>query len=768
MKKLFWLLLIFPFFIFSQDKPINYKQIDVDLLNKYILEEVNLLRKKKKVAPLKNESLLEPAANDHSSYMQSKDVLTHYQKNKIKKTPKNRVDFYGEQFDRVGENVQLNHTQNKVKVKRKEKTIETYAELAKSLVYNWEHSPPHYRNIITPEFKTTYTTIKVGEDGKIYACQLFGRNVYERPEQVEEFYEYKPYSYKKCKRCLDTYKKIGVHIDEDSVIYMYAEQKKDVKKLFIKAKKDGVVADIVLREQFLCGKGNQHNGKQGVDGFLLGPVFKKDFNKNGNIYKKNHVWVRLGKVPSWVDQQYEVNLSLINNNRTCMNIVFYQFRTDMQLDLNIDLDFDTLSPLYSVLEEDSLKETVYYKKGAIAIDDSVITNLKYQLLENGEGIAAIEVKGFSSIEGSSEINEQLYLKRAENLLLPFKEFYNDSSPIDIRISANENYEDFRKDIVGTEFEYLNKLSNIELKEELKDTGLVTTLEPLLSKHRFSQLTINYQRKQEKNFSVEDLKAAFVEALKNKNISKALEIQKMMMWYFKNDSLPLNAVSLEIPMTKESLELKLNNSILKFHIDTLNPDCYANFESELNELLTLAPKNKLINNFIAVFDFLKLVNSPLNNSSELFKSIKKRKYIDNKLKARLLIAIAYYNDIILYNRKQKEKLIFQIKKYLKPAKLTPNEQFDVARYYSFYLDYKMAYEISRKALNKTEEINNWVYFLKLIHISKIKDNRKLYLKYFKKVKQYAKDDFCNLFHTTYLNFQILNDDEIKKIYCETCE
>ena len=231
MTKILWLFLLFPFVSFSQDKPIDYNQIDNKLLNKFVLQEVNALRKKKKVAPLDNEILLVPAANDHTNYMSSNDVMTHYQKYKIKKTPKNRVDFYGEQFDRVGENVQVNHVKNKLKVKRKEKAIETYSELAKSLVYNWEHSPPHYKNIITPDYKTTYTSIQVNDEGRIFACQLFGGSVYEKPKEVVELHEYDTYSYKKCKRCLTNYKKIGVQIDIDSTIYMYAEQKKDIKKI---------------------------------------------------------------------------------------------------------------------------------------------------------------------------------------------------------------------------------------------------------------------------------------------------------------------------------------------------------------------------------------------------------------------------------------------------------------------------------------------------------------------------------------------------------
>jgi len=253
-------------------------------------------------------------------------------------------------------------------------------------------------------------------------------------------------------------------------------------------------------------------------------------------------------------------------------------------------------------------------------------------------------------------------------------------------------------------------------------------------------------------------------VKNNHVKPAIQLQKIMQWYLLKDSLSLNDTALTIAFTEDNIELLLNKSILKLNIDSLNPNSISTFENELTSILTLNQKDKKINTVLAVLDFIKMSNSP----DELFSSLKKRKYIDKKLKARLLIATAYYNDVALYKRNQKVILLPKIKKYLKPAKLKTDESFDVARYYSFYNDYKSAYAISRKLIGKTNELNDWVYFLKLIHFSNIKEKRKLYLKYFKKIQRYSGKDFCKLFHSPMLNFQILGDDEIKKMYCKSCK
>lgn len=162
---------------FAQSE-VDWSNYDADKLNAYITIEVNKLREKRKVDTLNYEPLLRNAAQDHSQYMLEKDVLTHYQKSKQKKTPKNRVDFYGKQFSVVGENVQmltLNSVPKQFQKNGNPLTINSYELMAKILVLNWKNSPPHYKNMIHPDYSGTLTAISVGNDGTIYACQLLSK-----------------------------------------------------------------------------------------------------------------------------------------------------------------------------------------------------------------------------------------------------------------------------------------------------------------------------------------------------------------------------------------------------------------------------------------------------------------------------------------------------------------------------------------------------------------------------------------------------------------
>jgi len=68
---------------------LNTSSLDGDLLNEHILKEVNKLRKKVKVDALVNEKALAAPAKDHVIYISVKKKLTHFQRKRIKKTPKN-------------------------------------------------------------------------------------------------------------------------------------------------------------------------------------------------------------------------------------------------------------------------------------------------------------------------------------------------------------------------------------------------------------------------------------------------------------------------------------------------------------------------------------------------------------------------------------------------------------------------------------------------------------------------------------------------------
>ncbi len=178
--KLFLLLLIAPTILElnSQALPKDFTQIDQNILNKHIIEEVNILRKRKKRPPLKNDFKLHKAAQDHAQYLSKKNTLTHFQNIKKKKTPADRLSFYKIDFVSCGENVQYIQPKYPFKLKKEKSAIpfNTYERLAKVLVTNWRHSKPHLKNMLSNVFSRCWTSTFYSKDKEnFYAVQVFAK-----------------------------------------------------------------------------------------------------------------------------------------------------------------------------------------------------------------------------------------------------------------------------------------------------------------------------------------------------------------------------------------------------------------------------------------------------------------------------------------------------------------------------------------------------------------------------------------------------------------
>lgn len=227
-NKSFLVLLLFCFNTLAQE-------IDLVELNNYILKEVNLLRVKNKVKPLKNNDLLDIAALDHAKYLSKKQKLTHFQKwNKEKRNPKNRVDFFDLPFKLVGENIQVVSLLTLNRAFENERKITDFnVFLAKALVENWRKSKPHFLNMISESYTYTWTAIDMDKNQNIYACQLFSGEIYKPKlkEKTREELGYRSYNEKK----IGDLKIRGlITIEKDSLIYFtpYSHQIGPLKGLF--------------------------------------------------------------------------------------------------------------------------------------------------------------------------------------------------------------------------------------------------------------------------------------------------------------------------------------------------------------------------------------------------------------------------------------------------------------------------------------------------------------------------------------------------------
>lgn len=748
--------------------------IDHELLNKFILDEVNEYRKRAKEAPLENESLLYPAANDHANYMLAKEKVTHFQRSKLKKTPKNRVDFYGQQFATVGENVQLNNLNFGSTTKDKSHPlIHTYEELAEKLVLDWRNSPPHYANMISNHFLTTYTAISVSEDGEVYACQLFGGSVYyDEYKELNDTLQYKPDNPRKCRSCR-TRPPIGsvTVLADSTIVFHYSIPKaklhfSESRMRFYNPWSDGLAADIVLKSQYSCDSNSYSNGRTGVTGIPLKPVYKKDF---GFIGLKNTSIV-LGKVPDYIDEEFEVNLTVIQKKRTCLNIVYYIQPSLFSVEIPLDLGLNPADIPQTEFILDTVSVKLFFDKSITTLNDSSFVQVTKLIHQNAPIATEIELAGFASIEGSTENNIELFNRRTELLFDHLISLGIDSTKITTK--SEENFSDFRQDIMNTEFEDWNQLSDTELKRRLQDKKLSDSLEFLLKHHRFVELRIQTRREVNRTFTGKDLLAQFQNNIDNGNVLKSMELQRVVFSLALSNEISTQEIAnISIPVESKYIQLLHNQSVIKFYLDSLNPRRLDNFEQALRAILPLNIRDRRINTSLAIIEYQK-GNWPTKKAKkDYFKEVKKRKYIDPIIKARILLSFSTQVDWKTYRQtgvmKQSKYFYNKAKKYIKPAKLTIDKTFEIASYYSFFQQNKYALDLTKSKIDETENPDDLIYFLKLIHLTDVKIPRKTYLRYFEKIRKYAGAQFCSYFNNPALNFQILDDEEIKEIYCKEC-
>ena len=771
---------LFPLVAFTQTTINDIYNPDPELLNKFILLEVNQLRKKEKVEPLENKKELYLAAQDQAEYMLRKEKVTHFQRfHRKKKVPKNRVDYYGLQFATVGENCQQTNMRIGAKPDdKKNPPISTYEKLAEELVENWKNSPGHYKNMIDPDFKTTYVAVAVNADGEIYACQLFGGSIYQTKYEGQEIdtLKYKPESSWRCAYCQGRVPIGTVEVTADSSIYFvfqtgFRRPRWGASRMRLyNPWNDGLAANIVLKSQYPCDSTNYFNGRRAVRGIPLPPVYKKDY-----FVGMFSTSVYLGKVPSYIKEDFEVNLTVVKNKRTCSEIIYNVIPSWYYV--NIPLTFGVEPE--DLLEEDFVLDTIsailYFGKGLIQpLDSTILTSVSEFLDLNKGKINKITLEGYASIEGTTEHNTELYSNRAKYL-----SDYLVSRGINankIAIKVNENFEDFREDIIGTEFEGLGKLSNTDLRTALKDKSLVAKLEPILAKHRYVEMVMTTKDTIDLVVTKEMVTSMFNQAISLKKARYAAQLQRVHYNFILKGEMTLEELDKTvIPFEKRYKKALHDRAAIHFLVDTLNPDRYTILETNLEAVKSVDTTFKRVRTSLAILEYYRWENGNLyikkrNSVKKItkkgyFKRLKKLRYVDKTIQARIILNFASGSDWFESHRKR--RFINKVKPYIGNARLDADKTFELASYYSYFKQNKYAYNQVKEKIDETQNPEDLIYFLKLIYLTDVNLPHDKYISYFKKILKYRGAEFCTYFNSPNLNFQILDDPDVKKIYCKEC-
>ena len=597
--------------------------------------------------------------------------------------------------------------------------------------------------------------------------------------------------YKKCQDCLnlinDKPKEIqfGIQRDEFDNLY-FVVTRKEWFDMMIKKSGDGIAIDIISKDRYDCSKDKIEN-KSPIKGDLQKPLYKKELEHNMLPSKYGEVTIKMGEVPrKYRGKDVEFNIIFLKNKYLCYYNSFFDLKTYRWDLLDMGFYFDTLTYKSAfdtslteqeryILQNKVLKFEIPFEKNKSEYSSADIKPLYDSLNLTDFNIKKITIRAYSSIEGNEERNNQLQQERAQSIVSALQSYQKPSIVTEILVS--ENWVDFLNDISLTQYSYLSELSKDGIKDKLKDKNLESQLEPYLQKHRKAIIILDLQKKDKyESMPVIELIELFSKSVSEKNLEQAIDIQNSIFEKVRNHEIPTNYIDkLEIPQKSEFSLLLNKNSIFKYLMNEL--DVYNTYK-ELTELQDLIPKDGHIKYNICALKFkVWLLGESAVNPIDFKKEIsdlKKFGIPDNLVKRMLInyeiVMCEYYMIQGDFTNKDKSlKYIYSNYKYIP---LSDFDYLSLAQYFASYTKYDWATKLLEKKVKSVDVDEDLLfYYLNLTLIDEKMTKRSDYRTILLNAYNINPSRFCEIFEPFGqggVTFQLLENEYLRKTYCENCK
>ncbi|MCS3794922.1 hypothetical protein [Niastella sp. OAS944] len=574
----------------------------------------------------------------------------------------------------------------------------------------------------------------------------------------------------------------GIHLYPNGDVYFTMSDKTWFNKLFTGAH-DGVTADLVSKDQFGCQATLPDNYSVNK-GFVLPPVYTADLKSNMKEMSPGHVTVKIGHIPpSLAKKELEGNLIIVKNGVVCDYTSFVDIDriqwallpmglyTDTLL--NVDLS-DDITKRAQHFYTKKLQFNIPFSKGKTTYNTSDLQPLYDSLQLKDYSIKSISIRAYSSVEGATQLNNQLQKQRSQSIIKALQQFQ--SPEIKTTITSGENWIEFYDDIAKSPFKELASLGKIEIKKKLLDKVLLEKVETYLSNHRKAIITIYLNKRTglEKT-NADTLLTRFKQAIANKKPAQASIIRDAIFERVANGKLPQQYINqLEIPNEKIFSDLMNNQVSYKL---SLNITYEYEALEDLKEIEALAPENGKVKYNICVLNFRFWQYDSTHLQAPVF-----LKYIndlpqygiDPSLVKRMLInynivMCGMYMDQLDYQAK--DNTIEYIYRNYVSLQLTDADMLALAKYLCYYSHSLAAEKLIETRVHQLDVDEDLLFYylnLKLFDAGSFATDpvRKAALN----AININGPRFCRFFNATDkggASFQLLRYDALRPLYCESC-
>lgn len=595
---------------------------------------------------------------------------------------------------------------------------------------------------------------------------------------VDEIKNPGPKRIKKCRKYYEIVSKLPIDVRYDlevknGEIYFYFRDEDYFDKIFDKCK-DGIAVDIIDRSQIDCENGNQLGDSWAHRGELLPPIFRKELRKKIIPYG-NGVKINFGQLPKhYVPSEIECNLIVLQKRFHCGYYLTsgMEFNDWELLDLGLYSDSIPREVPKEFEANKSLTFTIPFEKDRSAYEPEDIRPIYDSLHLSDYDIKSVDIRAYTSVEGTTTRNEELQHQRATSLIKAMEAFQHHEIPFNV--SAIENWDSFYQDIHGTQYQYLSRKQREQIKEELQELAKESEMEAILSKHRIGVITMNLQKKVTVFDDPETLVEVFAQKVKLKQLTSARFLQYAIFDQIRNEQLPDDFIGrLEIPQIAELGPLMVNDLVFQYGYGRFSDD---ELLKAFKELSVLIPDNQKVQyNLVALQ--LRSANSFRfgKHRKSILALIKKLRHkIDPTLYTRIwvnynLLETDFFDQRNAY--RHKNKAIRAIYQNYKSLDLSDEERLYLARFLSRYSRFNWAEKVLAQRVYDEDvapELIDYYFRLTLKNPDYLKKSNYQQLIAF--TAENHNVIFCNLFKTKAkggYTFQLLLNESLADIYCASC-
>lgn len=567
-------------------------------------------------------------------------------------------------------------------------------------------------------------------------------------------------------------------VREGNKLFFSTNDKKWFSNVFKKSG-DGIAIDVVSKSLYACDKVVE---KSQIKGTVLKPVFAQKLLRGFKKYRgTNSFRTYVGSVPANLNkEELEFNILFLNNKRLCRYQTIYNLESypwDL-LDMGVYLDSLTykdkkinISDKF-ITKYKTLKFVIPFEKNKSEYSKEDIKPLYDSLQLTDFNIKKINIKAYSSIEGSLQRNLELQEKRANSIVKSIQTFQKPN--IVTQISTSENWVEFLNDISNTKYKGLKKLPKNKIKQKI--VGAVSKdLEKYLQNHRKAVITLDLEKKDKyKNMSSQQLVNTFNTLILKDDIKEALVVQNSIFDKLKTERSPDLLTKLNVPKQLKYMTVLNKNSIFKYLLNI----SYAKIAfDELKKLEKLDPKNKNLKYNLVVVKFIIWRNNweKINENDFKKEILQLKKYgISQNLIDRMLVNFhivkAEKNMRARKYDAKDESVDFIIDTY-ENFKLSNYDYLSLAQFLTYYANMDEATDLlDDKVKTITIDEDLLFYYLNLTLIDDYAVSTQNYRTIMLNAVEMNKERFCRLFNSSLnkgVTFQLLKNKYLKETYCENC-